>query len=75
MDELQEISPTDQLEKAKRDIANSIAHELRSPLTSILGFTELIRLVGPVTSKQEEFLREIQANIYKINEFIGGLSL
>jgi two-component system, OmpR family, phosphate regulon sensor histidine kinase PhoR len=71
----QQITPSTMNEHTKREYTSFIAHELRSPLTAILGYAELIALATPVTPRQADFIRQIQASVRKINDFIGGISL
>lgn len=59
------VQRNDALEKADRLKADFIAHvsyELRSPLNSILGFTEMLskKYFGPLTDKQDEYISNIQ---------------
>ena len=68
----QEAACSTRMEQAKKEYASFIAHELRSPLTAILGYAELIPLVGPVTSRQAEFIRQIQTSVHNITRLIGG---
>ncbi|MBX3581749.1 MAG: PAS-domain containing protein [Rhizobiaceae bacterium] len=54
----------DALEKAdrlKNDFVQHISYELRSPLTNIIGFTELLSLpeTGPLQPKQREYVEHI----------------
>lgn len=45
----------------KTEFLSHMSHELRSPLTAILGFTEVLRdeLVGPLNDKQKEHLGHV----------------
>ena len=40
---MQDISYLKQLDRMKNEFVHTISHDLRSPLTSVLGYTELIR--------------------------------
>ncbi|MBL8583843.1 MAG: PAS-domain containing protein, partial [Rhizobiaceae bacterium] len=52
------LQRSDQL---KNDFVQHVSYELRSPLTNIIGFTELLALpgTGPLTPKQKEYLEHI----------------
>jgi signal transduction histidine kinase len=58
------------LDKMKTDFPSTVSHELRSPMTSILGFTEIIRdrlneVVFPlVTSKDPKVIRA-KSKVYR----------
>jgi signal transduction histidine kinase len=62
------------IEQSKKVYTRFIAHELRSPMTAIQGYAELIALAGPVNPTQEQFIRQIQACVQKINDLIGEIS-
>lgn len=48
-------------DKLKNDFVQHVSYELRSPLTNIIGFTELLSLetTGPLTSRQREYVDHI----------------
>jgi signal transduction histidine kinase len=53
-----------------------VSHELRVPLTSILGYTDLLRkgIIGPVNEQQLEFLSVIRNNVERMATLISDLS-
>ena len=59
------------LEKAKRDFFANASHELKSPLTSIMGYSEMIRN-GFVTEKEEidADLERILSEARRMNEIV-----
>lgn len=64
-----------ELEKAKEGFVSMAAHQLRTPLTAIQGYTEMLSLgdAGPLNEKQKEYLQEVfQANKRMI-ELINAL--
>ncbi|WP_309086141.1 ATP-binding protein [Chelativorans sp.] len=48
-------------DKLKNDFVQHVSYELRSPLTNIIGFTELLALetTGPLTPRQREYVDHI----------------
>ena len=52
------LQKADQL---KNDFVQHVSYELRSPLTNIIGFTELLSLpsTGPLTPRQQEYVEHI----------------
>lgn len=57
-------------EKAINQFISNVSHELRSPLNSIIGFTELLhsQLVGELNSKQLEYTNDIRiAGLHLLN--------
>ena len=55
--EMQDITYLKELDRAKSEFVTTVSHDLRSPLTSIVGFTELLTAAGPLNEKQTEFVR------------------
>lgn len=62
--------------KAKNDFISVVTHELRIPMTSIRGYTDLILggLVGPLTDQQKDFLGTIRRNLDRMSVLIRDLS-
>jgi len=53
---MQDITYLKELDKAKSEFVTTVSHDLRSPLASIIGFTELLSEVGPLSERQQEFV-------------------
>lgn len=70
---LYEITALKKLDRAKSDFVNAVSHDLRSPLTSILGYVDLIARVGAVNAQQAEFIQRIQASARHITTLINEL--
>jgi signal transduction histidine kinase len=62
--------------KAKSDFISLVTHELRIPMTSIKGYTDLMigGLVGPLTEQQKEFLAIVRRNLERMNVLVRDLS-
>lgn len=62
--------------KAKSDFISLVTHELRLPMTSIKGYTDLIYggMVGPLTDQQTQFLEVIKRNLDRMGSLISDLS-
>ncbi len=61
---------------AKSDFVSFVSHELKNPMTSVKGYTELISAgaVGPVTEIQANFLATIRHNIERMNTLVSDLN-
>jgi two-component system NtrC family sensor kinase len=70
---MQEITHLKELDRIKSDFVHTVSHDLRSPLTAILGYVELIDRVGPVNELQSEFIRRIQLSVHNITALINDL--
>ncbi len=62
--------------KAKSDFISLVAHELRVPMTSIKGYTDLMNsgLAGPLSDQQKQFLEVIGRNLTRMTSLISDLS-
>jgi signal transduction histidine kinase len=61
---------------AKSEFVSFVAHELKNPMTSVKGYTELLAAaaVGPVTEAQSNFLNTIRSNIERMNTLVSDLN-
>lgn len=70
---MQDITHLKELDRIKTDFVNTVSHDLRSPLTAILGYVELIDRVGTVNEQQKEFIRRVQISVQNITTLINDL--
>jgi len=70
---LQDITHLKELDRIKSDFVSTVSHDLRSPLTAILGYIELIDRVGPVNHQQKEFIRRVELSVQNITALINDL--
>ncbi|MCP5100413.1 MAG: GAF domain-containing sensor histidine kinase [Chloroflexi bacterium] len=61
---------------AKSEFVSLVTHELRLPMTSIKGYTDLINsgLAGPINDQQKQFLDVIKRNLERMSALISDLS-
>jgi len=70
---LQEITHLKMLDRLKSDFIHTVSHDLRSPLTSIVGYVELLERVGPLNDQQRDFVRRVQASAKDITYLVNEL--
>lgn len=70
---LQDITYLKELDRIKSDFVSIVSHDLRSPLTAILGYVELLDRVGPLSDLQREFISRVQFNVNTITSLINDL--
>lgn len=70
---MQDISYLKELDRLKSDFIHTVSHDLRSPLTAVLGYTELIERTGPLNQNQQEFLHRLQGSVQHITNLINDL--
>lgn len=62
-----------ELDRIKNEFVQTVSHDLRSPLTAILGYVELLDRVGPVNERQQGFIERVQASVRNITDLINDL--
>jgi signal transduction histidine kinase/DNA-binding response OmpR family regulator len=70
---LHDITHLKKLDSIKSDFVNTVSHDLRSPLTAILGFSELIERAGAINSTQKDYIRRVQASVQSITTLVDDL--
>lgn len=70
---VQDITHYKELDKIKSEFVNTVSHDLRSPLTAILGYSELITRSGEITIRQGEYIKRIQQSVQSITDLINAL--
>ena len=70
---MNDITYLKNINQIKSDFVNTVSHDLRSPLTAIMGYVELIRKTGPVNETQEEFINQIQSSVGNITRLVNDL--
>lgn len=70
---MQDISYLKEIDRLKNDFVHTVSHDLRSPLTSVLGYMELIERVGPLNESQHEFLERLRAGVHHMTGLVNEL--
>jgi signal transduction histidine kinase len=66
---------TPESDAERQEAIVSLAHEFRTPMTSITGYTDLLlgEQVGILTEMQRQFLERVKANIEQMNQLLNDL--
>lgn len=70
---MQNISNLKKVDRVKNEFVHTVSHDLRSPLTSVLGYTELVGRVGSLNEQQTEFIDRIRSSIKNITTLVDEL--
>lgn len=70
---LRDVTQLKELDRLKSEFVSVVSHDLRSPLTTILGYIQLLERAGPLNDRQNEFVGRVQASVAHITSLIGDL--
>lgn len=70
---MQDITYLKEMDRMRSEFVHTVSHDLRSPLTSVIGYTELVERAGTLNDLQRDFLNRIQASVQQITSLINDL--
>lgn len=70
---MQDITDLKEIDRVRSEFIHTVSHDLRSPLTSVIGYTELVERAGSLNDTQREFLKRIQESVQHITSLINDL--
>ena len=70
---MQDISYLKELDRLKNDFIHTVSHDLRSPLTAVFGYMELVERTGSLNENQMEFMRRLQHSVQHMTNLVNDL--
>ncbi len=70
---LHDVSNFVKLEQVKNDFIATASHDLKSPITTITGFLQLLPYAGPMNEQQVEFVGRINSAVIHMNEMVQNM--
>lgn len=70
---MQDVTYLKEMDRMRSEFIHTVSHDLRSPLTSVIGYTELIERAGSLNESQHDFLKRIQDSVQHITSLINDL--
>lgn len=70
---MQDITNLKEIDRMRSEFVNTVSHDLRSPLTSVIGYAELVERAGSLNENQRDFLKRIQDSVQHITSLINDL--
>lgn len=68
---LRDVTKEREADRIKTELVSMVAHELKSPLTSIYGFSELLAESESQNKKSAEYARIIQGEASRLTDFVN----
>jgi len=70
---MQDITYLKELDRVKSEFVSTVSHDLRTPLTTIQGYIELLPRAGPLNAQQQEFILRAGQSMEAITVLINNL--
>lgn len=70
---LHDVTNLKKIDRIKSDFVSTVSHDLRSPLTAIMGYVELIERAGPVNDSQHDFILKVMVSVQNITHLVDDL--
>jgi two-component system phosphate regulon sensor histidine kinase PhoR len=70
---LRDITQYKKLSHNQSEFVRIVAHDVRSPLTSMRGFADMMGMVGDLTAKQKQFVEKILSGINQITVLVDNI--
>jgi two-component system NtrC family sensor kinase len=70
---MHDITHLKDLDRIKSEFVTTVSHDLRSPLTAILGYIELVERAGELNQRQKEFVERVQMSVGQITTLVTDL--
>ena len=70
---LHDVTRFKELEKIKDEFVATASHDLRNPITTIRGYSQLIKQAGPMNEHQLDFIQRIQNAAVHMGELVENM--
>jgi len=69
---LDDITERQEMERMKDEMISAVSHEMRTPLTALIGYFQVIQETGLASEQLKEYLETMYHETVRLNELIGN---
>jgi len=70
---LHDVSHFKALDQLKNEFIATASHDLKNPIFAVMGYSDFLKQVGPLTPAQEDFIERIQRSARRMQELVVNL--
>lgn len=70
---MRDVTHFKELDEMKSEFVATVSHDLRSPLTSMRGYTTMLSMIGDLNDRQREYVQRILEGLEQMNRLVGDL--
>lgn len=70
---LHDVTESRDLESRREALARAISHDLRNPISALIGFADLVVKFGPLNPQQDKFITRIRQTVSKLHDVVKSL--
>ena len=70
---LRDVTHFKELDAMKTEFVNTVSHDLRSPLTTILGYTTMLEMIGDLNDQQQGYVQKITSGVENMTRLVNTL--
>jgi signal transduction histidine kinase len=70
---LRDVTQFKKVSRNQAEFMRIVSHDIRSPLTYIQGFANMLAMVGPVNERQEHFVEKVLSGIAQITSLVDNI--
>lgn len=70
---LHDITQLKEIDELKSDFVQTVSHDLKNPLTFMLGYVAMLPMAGEINEKQSEYIDKIENGIQQMTQLVTDL--
>jgi signal transduction histidine kinase/DNA-binding response OmpR family regulator len=70
---MHDITHLKEIDRIRSEFVTAVSHDLRTPLTTIQGYIDLLPRAGPLTEQQQDYLVRMQRSLSAVGDLVSDL--